>query len=195
MNGAAPRCYAAAPFPSDPMTPLSRTLMPLLLALGSAGAAAQAGHAHVHGEVAMEIVIEPRALSLRLEAPQDSLLGHERAPRSAAEKQAAAALLQRLADGAALFPLPADRGCRLASTEVVAPQLQSATKPAADGHAEVDASWRFECTRTDGLRSLDLGPLLDAFARIQRVTVQVAGSGGQHKTQLRRPARTLAWGR
>lgn len=42
---------------------------------------------------------------------------------------------------------------------------------------------------------LDLGALLDAFGRIQRVTAQVAGPQGQHKAELRRPARMLAWGR
>jgi Protein of unknown function (DUF2796) len=179
---------------------LVRPLLPLFTLLASTAALAQAGHAHVHGAVALDIVVEAKALTVRLEAPQDSLLGHERVPRTAAERQAAAALLTRLADGARLFALPADRACKLASTEVDAPLLQVGAAAAGGGaqaaeHAEVEASWRFDCTRTDGWRSLDLGALLDAFPRIQRISAQVAGPAGQHKAELRRPARVLVWGR
>lgn len=177
------------------MPALLRPLSPLIAALACTGALAQAGHAHVHGAVALDIVIEPGVLSLRLEAPQDSLLGHERVPRGAAETQAAQALLKRLQDGGRLFPLPADRQCRLAGAEIDAPLLQPGAKADPGGHAEVAASYRFECARTEGLRTLDLGALLDAFGRIQRVSAQVAGPGGQAKAELRRPARTLAWGR
>ena len=172
---------------------------------GSSAAWAQAGHAHVHGEVALEISIDARSVGLRLAAPQDSLLGHERTPRTAAELQAAAALVQRLQGGAALFGLPAGLGCTLASAEIEAPRLQPAAKPGAvanrsanrpaDSHADIEASYRFNCSRTDGLRSLDLGALMDAFPRIQRISTQVAGPAGQHQAQLRRPARVLAWGR
>jgi len=188
---------------------LSLPLLPLLAALATAatstGAAAQAGHTHarthVHGAVALDIAVEAKTLTLRLQAPQDSLLGHERVPRTAAEQQAAAALLTRLADGARLFVLPADRACRLASTEVEAPLLQVGSKAAAKGaatageHAEVTVNWRFDCSRTDGWRSLDLGPLLDAFPRLQRISAQVVLPAGQHQAELRRPARVLAWGR
>lgn len=196
-----PRCYPAAAWRLTrqnrhaTMRTSLRPLLPLLALLACATAAAQSGHAHVHGAVALEVVVEAKGLTLRLEAPQDSLLGHERVPRTAAEQQAAAALLKRLADGASLFPLPADRSCRLASAAVEAPLLQPGAQAAAGGHAEVEAEWRFDCARTDGWRSLDLGPLLDAFPRIQRISAQVALPAGQHKATLRRPARVLVWGR
>ena len=179
------------------------SLFALLALLASTAALAPAGHAqvqvHVHGAVALDIVVEARSLTVRLQAPQDSLLGHERVPRTAAEQQAAAALLTRLADGARLLPLPADRACRLASAEVEAPLLQMGARAAAGGagtagkHAEVAVNWRFDCSRTDGWRSLDLGPLLDAFPRVQRISAQVVLPAGQHQAELRRPARVLAW--
>ena len=191
-----------------------RRLICLITALGCALAGttvarAQAGHAHVHGEVALEIGIEASSINLQLAAPQDSLLGHERRPGTPAEQQAAAALMQRLQAGAALFGLPASLGCKLASAEIDAPQLQPASMPnnaaapkattppkaANDSHAEIVASYRFDCARVAGLRSLDLGALMDAFPRIQRLSAQVAGPGGQAQAQLRRPARVLAWGR
>jgi len=177
-----------------PLRPLPAALV--LAALLLPMAAARAEPAHVHGQVTLELAIEPRSISLRLDAPQDSLLGHERTPRSAAERQAAAAVLQRLQDGAALFGLPAEAGCRAAGTpEVVAPRLQPGAAAAAGAHADIEASYRFDCARTDGLRALDLGGLLDAFPRIQRIDAQVAGPASQHKTTLTRPARRLAWGR
>ena len=171
------------------------SLLPLLAALACTTAAAQAGHAHVHGAVVLDIVVEAKSLTLRLEAPQDSLLGHERVPRTAAEQQAAAALLKRLADGASLLPLPPDKACKLVSAEVEAPLLQAGARAVVGEHANIEASWRFDCARTDGWRSIDLGPLLDAFPRIQRINAQLALPAGQHKAELRRPARVLAWGR
>ena len=186
--------------PFLPFLPLL-PLLPLFAALTCTAALAQAGHAHVHGAVALDIVVEAKTLTLRLEAPQDSLLGHERIPRTAAEQLAAAALLKRLADGARLFPLPADRACQLTSAEVEAPLLQAGAKALAASaatageHIEVAASWRFDCGRTDAWRSLDLGALLDAFPRIQRISALIAVPAGQHKAALRRPARVLAWGR
>lgn len=177
------------------MTAFARPLLPLLAALACAPAAAQAGQAHQHGAVVLHIVVEARSLSLQLEAPQDSLVGHERLPRTAAEQQAAAAALKRLADGTRLFPLPADRACRLASAEVEAPLLQPGAQATAGEHAEVEARWRFDCSRTDDWQSLDLGALLDTFPRIQHISAQVVTPTRQHKTTLRRPARVLAWGR
>lgn len=165
-------------------------------ALACITASALAGPAHVHGQATLEIAVEPRSLTLRLEIPQDNLLGHERTPRTAAEQQAAAAAIQRLRDGARLFVLPADRGCKLASVEIEAPRLQpGAAASGPGGHADVDASYRFDCARTEGLRSIDLGGLFDAFVRLQQIQAQVAAADGQHQARVKRPARVLAWGR
>lgn len=156
----------------------------------------RAGPPHVHGLAMLDIVIEPRSLTLRLEIPQDSLLGHERAPRTAAEQQAAAAVIQRLRDGARLFVLPPERGCQLAGVEVEALRLQpGAAAAGASGHADVDATYRFDCARTDGLRSIDVGGLFEAFSRLQQLQAQVAATDGQHQARVKRPARALAWGR
>jgi len=177
---------------------MPRPPSPLLLLLtGLVAIAARAEPAHVHGLVTLDLVVEPRSLSLQLVLPQDSLLGHERRPRSAAERQAAAAALQRLHGGAALFGLDAAAGCRPGPAEVEAPQLQAGPAAAPpDGaapHADVEARYPFDCQRTDGLRSLDLGGLLDAFPRIQRISAQVVTPGGQHKATLQRPVRRLSW--
>ena len=60
----------------------------------------------------------------------------------------------------------------------------------ADEHADLDASIDFSCAVPGQLKALDLG-LFDAFPRINRIDVQVAGASGQLKQTLRRPARTV----
>ena len=174
--------------------PLYRLLPAFVLASACPWAAAQAGHAHVHGAVALEISVEANAVTVRLEAPQDSLLGHERTPRTTAEKEAAAALLKRLQAGATLVGLPAARRCTQAAVEIEAPQLQPGAKALPAGeHAEVEATWRFTCAAPGPLGTLDVGGLLDAFTRIQQLSAQIASPGGQHQARLKRPARTLVW--
>ena len=179
------------------MTCLHQPPLRLAAALLLAAAAISAfGQAHVHGEALLEIVIEPGRLSLRLETPQHNLLGHERAPRNEAERQAAAALRQRLLAGSALFALPAERGCKLASAEMEAPALlPSAGAQAVAGHADMVVSYLFDCQTTAGLQSLAVGELFDAFPGLQRIRAQVAASGSAHQASVKRPARRLAWGK
>lgn len=155
-----------------------------LLCLSIAALSAQA-QAHQHGVVQLDVVIDGPLLSLQLEAPLDSLLGFERRPRTAAERQAAAALLKRLDPGAALWRPNAEAQCTLTKTTLVSPLLQ---EPAAKNteHADLDGSWEFRCAQPDKLSSIELG-LFDAFKRIQRIEVQVAGPQGQIKRELRRP--------
>ena len=76
----------------------------LVLALPLAAAGALAGP-HVHGVAAIDIAVEGRALVVLLDMPLDSVVGFERAPRTAAERRAAADALARLRDaGAWLAP-------------------------------------------------------------------------------------------
>lgn len=166
----------------------------MLLALCAATPLHAAEAAHQHGSARLELVVEAHSLSLALDAPQDSLLGHERAPRTAAEQQAAQALLSTLKAGTTLWRLPPALQCQLRSAEVDAPMLQG--RGQAGEHADVEARWQFDCrARVDGLRQLDLGPLLDAFPRLQQLQAQVAAPAGQYQASAKRPQRLLAWGR
>lgn len=168
-----------------------------LAALGvPCGAIAQIA-AHTHGVAALDIAVEPGRLTLRLELPQEALLGHERAPRSAAERQAAAAALARLRGTEPLWHIDPALGCTLQMAQVDAPLLDAgaATKHAGE-HADVVAIHVLACTGdTTRLRRIDVGALLDAFARIASVRARIAGTGAQHRAGLRRPERTLTWGR
>lgn len=167
-----------------------RSLTLTLLSLITTAALAQ-GHAHVHGQARLDVVIDGDQLVLTLEAPLDSVVGFEHAPRTAAQRQAAEQALKALADGARLFRPPTDAGCVLAAHRVDAPVLQGA---ASDGHADLDAEYRFRCQAPAALARLDLG-LFGALPRLQRLDVQIAGPVGQSKRTLRRGYATLTLGR
>lgn len=156
----------------------------LLLAVGTTAW----GQAHVHGQARLEIVLDGSVLAIALEAPLDGIVGFEHAPRTPAQKQRAAQALAALKDPARLFTLPADASCRPEATEVEAPVLQGTDTR--DGHADLDVRWTYRCEAPARLRAMEHG-LFEAFARLQRLEVQVAGPQGQRKATLRRPVRAV----
>jgi hypothetical protein len=164
--------------------------------LSFAAAASAQGQAHQHGVVQLDVAIDGQTLSLSLDAPLDSLLGFERRPRTAGEREAVAAVLKRLDPGSALWRPNAEAQCRLTKTTIEAPLLQTAgvhgVKEAE--HADLDASWEFHCGQMDKLSGIELG-LFDAFKRIQRIEIQVAGPKGQVKRELKRPNKLLGLSR
>lgn len=174
---------------------LTRLMITMAIALSSGmGTAWAASKAHEHGSLKLDVAIEGNKLTIAMEAPLDNLLGFERAPRTDAERKAAADVLTRLRSmdkGTPLFAVDTAAQCTLGKTEVQAPVLEPGAKPAAkDGHADLDASYEFTCAKPDALRTLDVG-LFDAYKRIQRIDVQVAGPKGQSKVTLKRPARSV----
>jgi hypothetical protein len=145
------------------------------------------GHAHVHGQARLDVVIDGEQLVLTLASPLDSIVGFEHAPKTAAQRQAAEAALTALADGARLFAAPAEAACVLAGHRIDAPVLRGA---AGDGHADLEAEYRFRCARPAALTQLQVR-LFDALPRLQRLDAQVAGPAGQGRRSLRRGATTL----
>ena len=173
--------------------------------LSLAAAASAQGQAHQHGVVQLGVAIDGQTLNLSLDAPLDSLLGFERRPRTAGEREAVAAVLKRLDPGSALWRPNAEAQCRLTKTTLEAPLLQTAGGPGAKEakeaqeakeaeHADLDGSWEFHCGQMDKLSGIELG-LFDAFKRIQRIEVQVAGPKGQVKRELKRPNKLLGLSR
>jgi len=163
---------------------ITSTLAALLLSLPAA-----AQKAHVHGMAALTMAVDGPILSITLEAPLDGFVGFERPPRTDAERKTAAEALARLKDGAALFKPDAAAGCTLAEATVDAPVLQPGAKAGGD-HADLDASYTFRCSQPQALRSVDVA-LFDAFQRLTRIEVQVAGAKAQSKLTLRRGARAV----
>ncbi|MEY2653713.1 MAG: hypothetical protein RLZZ524_741 [Pseudomonadota bacterium] len=157
--------------------------------------AEKAGHAHQHGAVTVSIGIEADTVTLLLEAPLDSLVGFEHAPRTAAQKQAAQALLARLRAPAGLFQPDAAAACQIGAFEIEPGVLEATGAASSDGHADLEATYTWTCARPLALRSLDLAGLMQAAPRIARVDARIASPQGQFKAGLKRPATLLRWGR
>ena len=189
---------------------MSRNSLSFLVAcMALAAATVHAGKAHEHGVVRLDVSVEGSRLTIDMVAALDNWLGFERAPRTDAERKAAAEVLARLRNpqqGTPLFVPDAAAQCQLVKAEVLAPVLEPGAKPAAKSatapasppaahksggeHADLEASYTFQCAQPTQLRTLELG-LFDAYKRIQRIHVQVAGPKGQSKVTLRRPARSV----
>ena len=189
---------------------MSRNSLSFLVAcMALAASAAHAGKAHEHGVVRLDVSVEGSRLTIDMVAALDNWLGFERAPRTDAERKAAAEVLARLRNpqqGTPLFVPDAAAQCQLVKAEVSAPVLEPGAKPAAKSatapaspaaahksggeHADLEASYTFQCAQPTPLRTLELG-LFDAYKRIQRIHVQVAGPKGQSKVTLKRPARSI----
>jgi hypothetical protein len=152
-------------------------------------AAAQAAP-HQHGVIALNVALDGTTLTIEMNAPLDSLVGWERAPRNDAERRAAADALLRLGDPAKLFTPDAAAQCSPAAPQVDAGLLAPGAKPVAGEHADLQASYRYTCTQPAQLRSIAL-PIFDAFRRIQRIEVQAVGPQGQRKATLRRASAVL----
>lgn len=155
----------------------------LLLALAVASPPALAGKAHEHGAATLDVAVEGKRVSIRLESPLDSLLGFERRPRTDAERKAAAELLTRLRQGKGLFQPSPGAQCTLAEATVTAPVLESAGSDAKGGHADLEAAYSFDCTQPGQLAELRVD-LFDSFKRLERLNVQLIGSSGQARAVL-----------
>ncbi len=175
-----------------------------LLVCAAASAQAQ-HHAHTHGVVELDLAIERNTVTIELEAPLESLVGFERAPRTDAEKQRVQQAVERLRAGASLFLIDPAAQCKLQAVELEsavlglgqaapAPRAEPAKGHAHEAHADLDGRFVFECAQAASARFVDVG-LFAAFSRIRTVNAQVAAPDGQFKRRLRKDSTRLSWGR
>lgn len=166
--------------------PLPLLLSGLLAALPHTGLAAPA---HEHGIARLDIGVEARQVTIAFESPLDNLIGFERAPRNDAERRAAEALRARLREAAGLFRFDAAAGCRPTAVEVHSAALEPGA--AAAEHADLDASYSFDCAKPPVQLE---HALFEAFPRLQRIEARVVTAKRQAKATLVRPARRLVLG-
>lgn len=157
-------------------------------------ALAWAAKPHEHGAAKLDITVEPGKITLQLESPLDSLLGFERAPRNDAERKSADDMVRKLKAADMLFKIDAAAQCTPGAVVLNSAALklgQADPRPADDEHADLDASFEFNCQ--DGAKAgfVDV-TLFDTFKRMKRIEVQVAAPKGQFKRTLSAPARRVA---
>lgn len=142
---------------------------------------AQAAPAHVHGEARMEISVDREQLVVAMEIPLDSLLGFERAPRNASEKEAVQGMAAKLKDaGKVLIPSAAAQ-CTATGVELDSPALGGKSEPG--GHNDMDARYTWRCAKPEILRDIATG-LFGEFSKLRLISVEFAGPQGQRAGRL-----------
>lgn len=179
-----------------PMTRLLHALLCVPLFALCVGAAQAQQHAHVHGQLKLDVAIDAQTLTVAIDAPLDGFVGFERAPRTDAERKTAQQAVAQLQAADKLFVIDPAAGCKLAQIELDAPTLGLGQARAGEpeGHADLEASFTFQCRSPAQARFIDL-TLFEAFRHLQQIDAQIAAPDGQYQRTLRRPARRLAWGR
>jgi hypothetical protein len=180
------------------LSTLLSTLLPacLFVAAATNTAPAWAGKAHEHGVARLDVVVEPKRVTLELDTPLDNLLGFERAPRSDAERALLDKVLARLRAADGLFRIDNAAGCTLAKVtlESAVLGLGASAVPAKGEHAELNGRFEFSCKAGALARFVEV-ELFEAFAPMKRINLQLVLSRGQMKATLVRPATRVALAR
>ncbi len=192
-------------------TTLHRTTVALAWAMATGvtvttSVTAHAAGAHQHGVASLELVADGNSFTVTLDSPLDNLLGFERGPRTDAERAKVRAMAQMLRTNATLVVPAAAAGCQLQgvglASDVIAPALLAAaplaTTPPAPAakpgdHADLEAVFRFQCAQPQGLKSVALGGLFQAFPRLRQLDTALAAPGVQRGAKLRAQQSNLSW--
>lgn len=150
--------------------------------------AAHAGEAHVHGHATLDVAVDGAEVTIELDTPADNLLGFERAPRSAADKQQAGKVLAQLGQPAQLFRLNPEAQCSATTPAIEAPLLIG--RPVSGEHNDIAASYIYRCAKPAALARLDV-LLFEVFPRLQQIKLQLAGPAGQRGMALKKGQRSV----
>ncbi|WP_083745482.1 DUF2796 domain-containing protein [Variovorax sp. KK3] len=157
-------------------------------------AASAQARAHVHGQIKLDIAIEGPTVVIEMESPLDNFVGFEHAPKTDAEKKAAADAVAQLRAADQLFKIDPAANCKLGPVTLRSAALGLGKAEAgAEGHADLDGSFAFNCTKATDAKFIELG-LFNAFKGLRQVDAQIVTPDGQSKRSLKRPNARLSWG-
>jgi hypothetical protein len=159
-------------------------------------AAAQAARAHVHGQLRLEVAIEGPTVIIDMDSPLDNFVGFEHAPKTDAEKKTADAAVAQLRAADQLFRIDPSANCKLGPVTLRSAELGlgKAQAEAAEGHADLDATFAFNCTNAQATKFIDVA-LFDVFKATRQIDARIAAPQGEFKRTLKRPATRLGWTR
>ena len=175
----------------------------LLAAAPFLPAEAQQQHAHVHGQIKLDVAVDGPTVVIDMASPLDNIVGFERAPKTDAEKKSVEDAVAELRAADKLFIIDPAANCKLGPVDLRSAALglgkPDANEP--EGHADLDATFSFNCTNAAAARFIDLN-LFSVFKGLRQVDSQIASSQGQFKRQLKRPSGAqatqpvrLGWGK
>jgi hypothetical protein len=97
-----------------------------------------------------------------------------------------------------LFDIDPAGNCKLGPVNLQSPALglgqASAADAAGGAHADMDATFAFNCTNATAVKYIDVS-LFTAFKGPRQIDVQIASPKGQFQRSLKRPNTRLAWGK
>jgi hypothetical protein len=179
------------------------TAAALLAATAFAPAQAQQQHAHVHGQLKLDVAVDGPTVVIAMDSPLDNIVGFERAPKTDAEKKTVEDAVAQLRAADKLFVIDPAANCKLGPVDLRSGAL-GLGNPDPDepvGHADMDATFSFNCTNAAAARFIDVN-LFTAFKGTRQIDSQIASAQGQFKRQLKRPAGAaaaqpvrLSWGK
>lgn len=166
-------------------------------------AQAQQQHAHVHGQMKLDVAIDGPTVVIDMESPLDNIVGFERAPKTDAEKATVEAAVAQLRAADKLFAIDPAANCKLGPVDLRSGALGLGNPDPNEppGHADLDATFSFNCTNAAAAKFIDLN-LFSVFKGLRQIDSQIASSQGQFKRQLKRPTGAqaaqparLSWGK
>ena len=166
-------------------------------------AQAQQQHAHVHGQMKLDVAIDGPTVVIDMESPLDNIVGFERAPKTDAEKKTVADAVAQLRAADKLFAIDPAANCKLGPVDLRSGALGLGNPDPSEpvGHADLDATFSFNCTNAAAAKFIDLN-LFSAFKGLRQIDSQIASSQGQFKRQIKRPTGAqaaqparLSWGK
>ena len=182
---------------------LASAALALVASAPFAAAQAQQQHAHVHGQIKLDVAIDGPTVVIAMESPLDNIVGFERAPKTDAEKKTVEDAVAQLRAADKLFAIDPAASCKLGPVDLRSSALglgkPDASEP--EGHADLDATFSFNCANAAAAKYIDIG-LFAAFKGTRQIDAQIASAQGQFKRQLKRPAGAqaaqpsrLTWGK
>ncbi|SFP61201.1 DUF2796 domain-containing protein [Variovorax sp. 770b2] len=166
-------------------------------------AQAQQQHAHVHGQMKLDVAIDGPTVVIDMESPLDNIVGFERAPKTDAEKATVEAAIAQLRAADKLFAIDPAANCKLGPVDLRSGALGLGNPDPSEpvGHADLDATFSFNCTNAAAAKFIDLN-LFSVFKGLRQIDSQIASAQGQFKRQIKRPAGAqaaqparLGWGK
>ena len=152
-------------------------------------------------------------MELRLQAPLDSLLGFETAPRTRRQRQAVKDLALRLHQPQWLFIPSAAARCSQRTVALASPVIEPALlsnapdippapaaatvapaprRAAGGAHSDLDAVITFECLQPQALTGLQV-KLFEAFPALLQIDVDIVTPRGQSGARLSPNRAGLTW--
>ena len=196
---------------------MKSTILLAVCAVLLAASPALAHGPHEHGAARLNVAVEGSTITIDLESPLANALPFEHAPSTPAQREAVQNMAATLHRADKIFILPAAAQCHLKEVTLESEALpaellaaKAAQQPAKaehadhDGHAadkspatkpehaDLDASFVFECAKPDALNGMDVG-LFSAWPALHELRVQIISPTGQHAAELTGKAHTLKW--